>query len=83
MKRINTIITPFLLFHLSAFQVFADEGHPEGTPHTEEAVALNPVFIIGIVVVLAICGFILWKFVLRNPSPKSQEKNASQRGEID
>lgn len=76
MKRVNTIITFFLLYHSFVFQVFADEGHLEGTPHAEEAVALNPVLIIGLVIALAISGLILWKFVLRSPMSPSPTQSA-------
>lgn len=79
---LNTIL--ILLTSLARpLAVFAngDGDHPPGTPHTEAA-SIDTTIVIGIVIFLLIAGFIVWKFVLRNPpssvstQPKSQEEAA-------
>lgn len=49
------------------FSVFADEGHPEGTPHSE-AVSIDPLLLIIIIVIIVVVGFVFWKFILKGES---------------
>lgn len=60
----------FLNFGIGTAFANGDEDHPPGTPHTEAA-SIDPTMVIGIVIFLVIGGFLLWKFVLRNPNPPS------------
>ena len=57
---VNTIVFLFILPLVS----FAHEAE---VPHEEPVPTISPVFLIGIVVVLAIGGFLVWKFVLHGP----------------
>jgi len=89
-NQIFLIFNVWILLLASPLYVFA---HETEVVHEEPVPTISPVFLIGIVVVLAIGGFIIWKFVLRNPkplssspaqpvpNPQSQEKTVSQSGE--
>lgn len=71
MKLLLIILSFFSLWLALSINSLADEGHPEGTPHTEEAVTIDPVIFIGIVIFLVIGGFIIWQFVLRTKRSSS------------
>lgn len=55
------------IYFSAIFNVFADEGHPEGTPHNE-AVSIDPLMVIVIIGVVLVVGFVVWKFVLQKKS---------------
>jgi hypothetical protein len=62
-------------------------------PHEESVPTISPLLLVGFVAVLAICGFLLWRFVLRSSkssssnqatlknTPPTEEKTVSQNGE--
>lgn len=80
MKNKIFLVFTLTLFFVLPLSVFA---HETEVVHEEAIPTISPVFLIGIMVVLAIGGFLLWKFVLASPkkTTPSQEKSASQSDE--
>lgn len=57
-----------LFFNFSAY------AHNTGQPHAETPAAIDPVVAVIVVVVIAIAGFLIWKFVLKSKEPPVQKK---------
>lgn len=49
-------------------------AHEAATPHVEEPAQINPVVAIGVLLIVALGGFLLWKFVLNTRAPSPQNK---------
>lgn len=74
MKFIATIITFTTFFLKSTFVVYA---HETGQPHTETPAEISPVAAIGILLVLSVGGFLLWKFLLNKKEPIQKKTETS------
>ena len=93
MKFLSSIITAVWIYFFVTLRVLANgEGsHAPGEEHN--AATVDPLLLVGVVIAIAIGGFLLWKFVLHNPKPSLptqalsektppvQEKNVSQSEE--
>ena len=84
------LILLLLVLPISAF------AHESEVVHEEPVPTISPLFLVGLVAVFAIGGFLLWKFVLHAPkssspaqtsvpekTPPAQEKTVSQNNQID
>jgi len=63
-----------LIIFILPFSVFA---HETEVVHEEPVPTISPALLIGIVALLAIGGFLLWKFVLHNPKSSSATQPAT------
>jgi len=66
MKLLRAAILDFIYFLTFPFVAFA---HETEVVHEEPVPTISPIVLVGIVVVLVIAGFLLWKFVLNKKEP--------------
>jgi hypothetical protein len=71
MKFFSKIAAVFNTYLLVVTQTFANgEGsHAPGQEH--DAATVDPLLLVGVVIAIAIGGFLLWKFVLHGPKSSS------------
>jgi len=86
MKKVASVVTNIIIFFSFAISVFA---HETEVSHEEPVPTISPLILVGLVAVLVICGFLLWRFVLRSPrsslsnqatlknTPPTEEKTVS------
>ena len=94
MKFLSSVITAVWIYFFVTLRVLANgEGsHAPGEEH--DAATVDPLLLVGVVIAIAIGGFLLWKFVLHGPkssspaqsplpdkTPPAQEKTVSQSDE--
>jgi len=83
MKFLSSIITAVWIYFFVTLGVLANGkgSHASGEEH--DAATVDPLILVGVVIAIAIGGFLLWKFVLHSPKSSSptQGKTVSQSGE--
>lgn len=66
MRLSLNIIFSFIAFLILAISAFA---HETEVVHEEPIPTISPFLLVGLVAALAIGGFLIWRFMLRNPNP--------------
>jgi len=67
MKFLSSIITAVWIYFFLTLRVLAngERSHAPGEEH--DAATVDPLLLVGVVIAIAIGGFLLWKFVLHGP----------------
>lgn len=80
MKILRAAFIDFFLLFSSPLLAFA---HETEVPHEEAVPTIDPLFVVGGIVVVAVGGFFLWKFVLQKkpslPLKVSQPPSSSEK----